>query len=75
MLGDTIQLTVADVAEGPDRFGGISLAVDEKLGDISPAQFRQQLQSAMDSWRADGVRGVWWVPRHNLRVLPPLSNL
>eukprot|EP00035_Acanthoeca_spectabilis_P001386 m.79745 g.79745 ORF g.79745 m.79745 type:complete len:139 (+) comp10836_c0_seq1:84-500(+) len=76
MLGDTIQLTVADVAEGPDRFGGISLVVDEKLGDISPAQFRQQLQSAMDSWRADGVRGVWLkIPINGARVIPAATEL
>jgi hypothetical protein len=52
---------LSEAAVGPDRFGGITVKLDDRFISLTLDTFAVQLIAAMGDWKTAGTRGVWYV--------------
>eukprot|EP00037_Helgoeca_nana_P011214 m.100553 g.100553 ORF g.100553 m.100553 type:complete len:283 (+) comp20680_c0_seq1:149-997(+) len=50
---------LSEAAVGPDRFGGITVKLDDRFISLTLDTFAVQLIAAMGDWKTAGTRGVW----------------
>ncbi|KAK3262545.1 hypothetical protein CYMTET_28607 [Cymbomonas tetramitiformis] len=54
-----------------DRYGGVKLSIDKSEEAMKGDEFSQKLAAMLDTWRAEGKRGVWLkIPTDAAHLVP-----